>query len=138
MNWRFMRGSGRACKLPEMIYLSKLAVCVALFMATLILMAAPDDAFAQRKRFMRPQVLLYPPVLAPPGRLIRPHRQFRHDVAGRRPSARAIDLAKRQLGLPPSARAVGWRMVQRGGAVYWKIIFRVGNRQIPVEIRVGR
>ena len=133
-----MRGSGRACKFPEMINLSKLAVCIVLVLATLVLIAAPDDAFAQRKPFMRSQVFLPPPVFAPPRRFVRPHRQFRHEVARRRPSARVIARAKRRLGLPPSARAVGWRMVQRGNAVYWKIIFRVGNRQIPVEIRAGR
>jgi hypothetical protein len=52
-----------------------------------------------------------------------------------RPSAAAIEDARRRNGLPATARAVGWRLVD-GGKV-WKIIFIVGNRQVAVEVPAG-
>jgi hypothetical protein len=58
-------------------------------------------------------------------------------LAEGRPSAAAIEDARRRNGLPASARAVGWRLVGGAGGKVWKIIFRVGNRQVAVEIPAG-
>lgn len=59
-------------------------------------------------------------------------------VAEGRPSAAAIQTARKRKGLPAAARAIGWRLVDRGGGKAWKIIFRVGNRQVAVEVPAGR
>ena len=55
-------------------------------------------------------------------------------VAQGRPPRRVIRQARRMAGLPPSARAVGGRLVRRNGTRFWKIIFLVGNRQVPVTV----
>lgn len=49
-----------------------------------------------------------------------------------------ISRAKRRMKLPSSARAVGCRMVKQGANRFWKVIFRVGNRQISVKMRARR
>lgn len=54
-----------------------------------------------------------------------------------RPSAAAIEAARQRNGLPPTARAVGWRLIDGAGGKVWKIIFRVGNRQVAVEMPAG-
>jgi len=54
-----------------------------------------------------------------------------------RPSASVIERARRSGGLPADARAIGWRLVDGGGGRVWKIIFRVGNRQVAVEVPAG-
>jgi hypothetical protein len=56
-------------------------------------------------------------------------------LAQGRPSASVIESARRSGGLPADARAVGWRLVE-GGQI-WKIIFRVGNRQVAVKVPAG-
>lgn len=58
-------------------------------------------------------------------------------LAQGRPSAGAIEEARRRNGLPETARAVGWRLVDGTGGKVWKIIFRVGNRQVAVEVPAG-
>jgi hypothetical protein len=58
-------------------------------------------------------------------------------LAEGRPSAAAIEDARRRNGLPATARAVGWRLVDGAGGKVWKIIFRVGNRQVAVEVPAG-
>jgi hypothetical protein len=76
------------------------------------------------------------PGVAVPG-LASPPRAVPTRVAEGRPSAAAIEDARRRTGLPATARAVGWRLVDGAGGKVWKIIFRVGNRQVAVEVPAG-
>jgi hypothetical protein len=76
------------------------------------------------------------PGLAGPG-LAPPPRAVPMRLAEGRPSAAAIEDARRRNGLPATARAVGWRLVDGAGGKVWKIIFRVGNRQVAVEVPAG-
>jgi hypothetical protein len=70
-------------------------------------------------------------------RLATPPQAVPMRFAEGRPSAAAIDDARRRNGLPATARAVGWRLVDGAGGKMWKIIFRVGNRQVAVEVPAG-
>jgi hypothetical protein len=76
------------------------------------------------------------PGLAGP-RLTSPPRAAPMRLAEGRPSAAAIEEARRRNGLPATARAVGWRLVDGASGKVWKIIFRVGNRQVAVEVPAG-
>ena len=76
------------------------------------------------------------PGLAGPGLAPLP-RAVPMRLAEGRPSAAAIEDARRRNGLPATARAVGWRLVDGAGGKVWKIIFRVGNRQVAVEVPAG-
>lgn len=59
-------------------------------------------------------------------------------IAQGRPPRHVIAQARRTAGLPPSARALRGRLVSRNGSNFWKIIFLVGNRQVPVTVPARR